>query len=93
MTVRYISENITPAFSGGGSKLKRKYLYLLGGVNMVLSGYNKDSAVCCKQEIRDQNTDYFSRASGPINAIAVTPSDWIVDINSTVVPFGYVEET
>ena len=60
---------------------------------MVLSGQNKGSAVCCKQEIRDQKTDYFPRAAGPTNAVAVTPSDWVVNSNSTVVPFGYVEET
>lgn len=59
---------------------------------MILSGQNKDSTVCCKQEIRDKNTDCFPRAAGPIIAVAVTPGDWTVNSNSTV-PFGYVEET
>lgn len=39
---------------------------------------------------KHQNTDYFPAAAGPIN---VTPSDWRVNGNSTVVLFGYVRKT
>lgn len=43
--------------------------------------------------IRDQNMDHFPRATESINAVAVTLGAWVVNSNSTVIPFEYVEET